>query len=171
MAVRSDPASAEKDSTRFCAFVRRYQASRFWGVMNVFNLNMIINLQTDLSRIDLLQILNFSFWGAFFISFFNLYKFGVFAIYAAFAAACEFQFREDLHAQLLDCSVTAWISIINDNREINLRILGNRPTFVSTSPLTAVPHWTQRWELCLTYALAPAKPCKFHCSCKQLWIP
>lgn len=78
------------------------------------------------------------------IFFFNLYKLDVFAICATLAAVCKFLFRHDLHAQLLDCSLTAWISIINDNREIHLRILGNRPTFVSTSPLTAVPHWAQR---------------------------
>lgn len=35
----------------------------------------------------------------------------------------------------------------------------NRRAFVSASPVTAAaPHWTRRWELCLTFALAPAKP-------------
>lgn len=93
------------------------------------------------------RLISTSEFSASVVHFLKMYQF---ANYATLAVACEFLFRHDLHAQLLDCSVTAWISIIDDNREINLRILGNRPAFVSASPRTAAaaaaaaPHWTQR---------------------------
>lgn len=150
MAVRSGRSRVRKGSATFCTFARRYQAWSFWGLGMVF----FVEFKHDCKS-----------WNEPFV---NRHAFRI-CVFTR--RVCVLVLWPDLHVQLLDCSVTAWISIISHNREINLRIWRNRPTFVSTSPLTAVPHWTQRWELCLTFALAPAKPCKFHCRRKQLWIP
>lgn len=75
MAVRSDPSRLRKDSATFCAFVRRYQASSFGLVMNVFHLNMIrifFFLKQAFHESTYFHFGVFSFCGAFFKKCINL---------------------------------------------------------------------------------------------------
>lgn len=89
--------------------------------------------------------------------------------------------HEHLHAWILVDAVTDRPHLISLDRisargdpssdTINLPVVQEIGPRLSPRPLWLLPRWPQRWELCLTFALAPAKPCKFPGSRKQLWIP